>query len=289
MELKGIDYISTPRVSRVGGGAAIAVRLEKFSLSKLNVSIPANVEAVWGLVKPKMPSKFSAMLVCSFYSPPSLKKNVALINHITSTLQSLINIHKNAGVFICGDRNQVEISTFLNINPNLRQIVQQPTHGRKILDVMFTNLHSLYDDAHILPPLTPDSQSSGVPSDHLGALAVPRSNWFKSENKKITRHIRPLPDSLLNTFRDKFSDINFDEELKNLHVEEMVAKYQTITSKLVCSTFPEKKIHHFSNDKPWFNEELRKLRRQRMREYTKNGKSDKYYAAFHGNCCKYTT
>ena len=41
LEMDGIQYISTPRPgAKRGGGAAIAVRLDKFSISKLNISIP---------------------------------------------------------------------------------------------------------------------------------------------------------------------------------------------------------------------------------------------------------
>ena len=54
-ELSGIKYISTPRPgAQRGGGAAIAVRTEKFSISKLNIPLPRAVEVVWGLLKPKV-------------------------------------------------------------------------------------------------------------------------------------------------------------------------------------------------------------------------------------------
>ena len=41
--------------------------------------------------------------------------------------------------------------------------------------------------------------------------------------------------------------------------------------------FPERTITIDSNDKPYFTERLRVLKRQRMREYNKNGKSEKYF------------
>ena len=53
LEISGIKYISTPRPgAQRGGGAAIAVRLDKFTLSKLNIALPKSVEVVWGLMKP---------------------------------------------------------------------------------------------------------------------------------------------------------------------------------------------------------------------------------------------
>ena len=113
LEIHGIKYISTPRPgAQRGGGAAIAVRLEKFTILKLNIALPKSVEVVWGLLKPKTVSgKFSTIIVCCFYSPPRSRKNSILIDHITATLQSLFNIHTNPGVIISGDRNDIDIPT----------------------------------------------------------------------------------------------------------------------------------------------------------------------------------
>ena len=57
----------------------------------------------------------------------------------------------------------------------------------------------------------------------------------------------------------------------------MVKSFQQTTEHLIKETFPEKKITLYQTDKPWFTEELRLLKRRRLREYSKNGKSNKYY------------
>ena len=56
----------------------------------------------------------------------------------------------------------------------------------------------------------------------------------------------------------------------------MVSTYQSITTELLEDTFPEKIVKFSSKDKPWFTTKLRQLKRQRLREYTKHGKSEKY-------------
>ena len=131
--MKGIKYISTPRPgAKRGGGAAIAARLEKFSLSKLNIPIPGSLEVVWGLLKPKViTGKITVIIVCCFYSPPRSKKNSELVDHITVTLQSLMNIHSSAGIIISGDRNDIKMSVFASIDPSLRQIVETNTVALK--------------------------------------------------------------------------------------------------------------------------------------------------------------
>ena len=180
LELKGLKYISTPRRNgRRGGGAAIIVNLENFSLSKLNIKIPRLVETVWGLLKPKKVDSARPIIVCCFYSPPNRKKNPGLIDHLTVTLQKLTKIHKNAGLIICGDRNHIEIQTFLALDPTLKQLVTKPTHGNKTLDVVCTNLSAYYSESEILPPLTPDNPLLAAPSDHHALCARKAKKWKK--------------------------------------------------------------------------------------------------------------
>ena len=57
----------------------------------------------------------------------------------------------------------------------------------------------------------------------------------------------------------------------------MVEKYQNTFQEMIEETFPLKSIKILDQDKPWFTEELSALKRTRMREYDKNGKSRKYY------------
>ena len=129
LEIGGVKYISTPRPGpQRGGGAAIAVRTEKFTISKLNIPIPKSVEVVWGLLKPKViTGKISVIIVCCFYSPPRSRKNPTLLEHITMTLQSLLANYPQAGVVISGDRNNIDIAALLQIDPSLKQTVISST------------------------------------------------------------------------------------------------------------------------------------------------------------------
>ena len=79
-QMDGLKYISTPRTYKRGGGAAIVVNLEHFSLEKLDVVIPNKLEIVWGLVRPKVKvSSIKEIIVVAFYAPPKSKKNELLL------------------------------------------------------------------------------------------------------------------------------------------------------------------------------------------------------------------
>ena len=277
-EMKGIKYISTPRPgAQRGGGAAIAARLERFLLTKLNIVIPKSLEVVWGLLKPKvMKGKITTIIVCCFYSPPRSKKNNELIDHMTVTLQLLLNIHTNAGIIISGDRNDLGISALLSIDPSLRQTVSKVTHGFKTLDVIVTNLSCFFEEPVIVPAVLPDRPGHGVPSDHFGVIAKPRSNHSDlANNVKVKKMIRPLPESLIPTFTERFSSQDF-QVLYGLSSSEMVDKFQSIIRPILSGTFPEKQITISSYDDPWFSEELRHLKRQRQRHYHRHGKDAKH-------------
>ena len=203
LEIHGIKYISTPRPgARRGGGAAIAVRLENFNISKLNISCPKSSEVVWGILRPKVISgKISTIISCCFYSPPRSRKNAALVDHIAQTVQSLMNIHNNPGIIISGDCNDMDLSSLISIDPSLRQIVLKPTRGQKILDVIVTNLGPFYQEPCIIPAILPDNSGHGAPSDHYGVCATPISPHEVTINRtKITKLVRPIPDSLITNF-----------------------------------------------------------------------------------------
>ena len=128
LEMGGIKYVSTPRPGpQRGGGAAIAVRTEKFIISKLNIPIPKSIEVVWGLVKPKkITGRIDVIIDCCFYSPPKSRKNTALLEHMTHTLQALRVTHPRAGIIMSGDRNSIDMGALLQIDPSLKQTVNKP-------------------------------------------------------------------------------------------------------------------------------------------------------------------
>ena len=235
------------------------------------------MEVVWGLLKPKIADgKISTIIACCFYSPPRSRKNGVLVDHITVTLQSLLNIHNNAGIIISGDRNNIDIPVLLSIDPSLRQTVRQPTRGLRVLDVIVTNLARFFNEPKIIPPIIPDLPGVGVPSDHSAVSAEPNiSQGQPARRTKIWKYIRPLPESLLDIFETKMSSTNFDI-LSEMPVQQMVETFQQIVNSLLCEVFPEKMIIISPEDRPWFNEQLRLLKRQRMRQYQRHGKNDKY-------------
>ena len=93
---------------------------------------------------------------------------------------------------------------------------------------------------------------------------------------KIVKHIRPLPESLISVFGEKLRNVEWSELDAFISPTDMVGSFQNTTGGLVESTFPEKRIQIYPNDKPWFNERLRSLKRERQRLYLKGDKNNEY-------------
>ena len=177
---------------------------------------------------------------------------------------------------MCGDKNKMLIKDLLEIDSSLKQIVDKPTRGDNILDIVLTNVSSFYNPVEILPPLQPDRVGQGVESDHKGVLATPKAQSV-CKNIKMVKFIRTFPESAINTFGSEFVHVNWDFLDTYENPTEMASKFEETVDIFVSKHFPMKQITVSTFDKPYFTEELRKLRRKRQTIYRRYGKSEKYF------------
>ena len=133
LENNGLKYISTARPSG-WGGAAIIVNLERFTIERLDIHVPHNLEIIWGLLRPRDENaSYRKIIVCSFYSPPNSKRNLKLTDHIVTTLQMLSTKHPDSPIMMGADRNNMDITPILNCGLRLKQSVDCPMRKDKIL------------------------------------------------------------------------------------------------------------------------------------------------------------
>ena len=201
LETDGLKYISTARPTG-WGGAAIILNQEKFTLEKLNIYIPHNLEIIWGLVRPKEETAvYKKIIVCSFYSPPNSRKNTKLNDHIVTTLQTLNSQYPNSPMILGADKNNMDTTPILNCGLRLKQLVDLPTRKDKILDIIIMNTPHLYQSPVIVPPVPCDVPTAGVPSDHSVPVCAPHTDRHSRlvRKYKLTEY-RPLPDAYINKF-----------------------------------------------------------------------------------------
>ena len=283
LEISGLKYFSTARPPNAKngvsyGGAAIIVNLEKFTVDKLDVHIPNNLEVVWGLLKPKNPSaKFKKIVICSFYSPPNKRRNTKMADHIVSTLQMLTAKYPECGIILGADRNYMDIKPILSCGLRLRQVVDQNTRHGAILDIIIMNTNCYFNSPFIAPPIKPDNPLKGKPSDHWVPVCVPHTDRYSppSRNYKVIKY-RPLPESSLRRFGEWIVSQGWESLDSNLSPTEQASAFEQVMVENLNIFCPEKSMKISSQDKAFITKELKTIHRQKGREYAKRGKSQKY-------------
>ena len=282
-ELSGIKYISTPRPgARRGGGTALACNQQKFSITKLNIAIPSPLEACFGVLKPTNPvGKVTKWLCASFYSPPKSKFRNKLAEFLVFTMGRLRTEHPGSKVILAGDRNDMDIDLLCTLDPTLRQLVRGVTNKNKdkVLDVVYTDCPSLFQEPSILPPMQVDEGKVGKDSDHAGVMVLPRNNLAREGGEVRERiRVRPFPESGIINFGLRLIEEDWGAmEEEDMSSSDMVDSFVSLNNNMVDSVFPEKEIQVGPGDLPYFSEELRHLKRQRLRAYNNHGgKSPQY-------------
>ena len=282
LELRGIKYVSTPRPgARRSGGTALACSEEHFNMTKLNVAIPKPLEACFALIRPKNPTgSVKKLLCCSFYSPPKSTVRNKLAEFLVSTLGRLRGEHPGSRVILAGDRNDLRVEVITALDPTLKQLVKNYTNKNndKVLDVIFTDSQDLLQEPTILPPLQVDNKKEGKDSDHKGVQCLPRTNLTPVGNgarEKI--QIQRFPDSKILNFGFILVDTSWDFLDGQMEVTDMVDTFERSHKALVDKTFPLKEVHVGIDDKPYFTEELRQIKRRRQRAYSQQGRRSQLY------------
>ena len=277
-ELRGVQYISTARPDRVGGGAALTLLTDSaFSLKHLTPPNPKKLEICWGILKLKNPtSELKSILLCSFYSPPNSRKQTALLEHISDVYYGL---KKPTMGFICaGDRNGIKIEKFLEISQTFRQIVTKPTYsGGKMLDICVTDLGTYYGEPEIRKPIEPNV-AGRVPSDHSPWFTKPHTDSTNNiERKQIIKTVRPFTEDSKKKIAAWLQSESWEYIYDGLTSSDMAERFHHVVKSRIEEYCPTKivKISALNNGKPRFPA-VEKLVRQKKRIYSLKGNCPKF-------------
>ena len=280
-QLEGINYISNPRPDRRGGGAAITLVEGSFQLTKLDIIIPKNLEVVWGLVRPKEPTiHFKGIIVCSFYCAPNSRKKSQLIQHITINHSSLKVRYKDTFFMIGGDRNDLDIKRLLDISPTLHSLNTKPTHGKKNIDVIVTDMVHLFEESVIIPNVPtdiPDGQpGGGKRSDHPIVYSRPRTSMLKHPDKEvIIKKTRRLDDEKSRKVRQWIQQETWEEVFNANSDSGMAEKLPEVVFRKLDEICPVEEIKLTKFSEKVIAKALQELARQKLREYNKHGNSQR--------------
>ena len=262
-----------------GGGAAIIYNESRFSFVNLHVPTSSDIECVWALCTPKHTyHNVKRIAVGGYYVSPRARNKQEIIEHIIDTIHFLRAQYDNQINFLIGgDFNRLKIDDILDCYGALKQVCSVPTRSSAILEIVLTDLHTLYHPPTTLPPLQVDADKIGKDSDHNIVLFAPKKNLkFKKSWKKKVIKTRPIPESQVAKFVQELAIQPWEQLFLNKSVNDQADVFHNWLRNSLEKYFPEKETKMSSLDKKWMTPQLKQIHRSMSREYCKHRRSEKY-------------
>jgi hypothetical protein len=200
------------------------------------------------------------------YFPPSLP---AQTHHsfneylYITTTDMLCNEYPNSGLLFLGDFNNFSISKLLTSH-GLKRIVQGPTRGSAILDLIITNLSNYYGTSEILAPL-------GSADYSIVTWTPCASNPTQNQSAKVTKRLmRCYPHSSINAF-GRWASIPCHEWFQALNSnctpDELASSFTLDLVEAMNRIFPLKTVKIHPSDKPWITSTIKNLIKTRQKAF----------------------
>ena len=171
----------------------------------------------------------------------------------------------------------MDISDILDSYGALKSILSIPMRKSATLEILLTDLHTLFHPPTTLSPLQVDRGKVGKDSDHNIVVFAPKNNiQFQQTRSKKTIMSRPLPESGLLNFEKELIRYPWDEVLSGKSVNEQVEEFHYFLRSQLDKFFPEKMVKMSNLDKKWFSPQLKQIHRTMQREFYKHRRSEKY-------------
>ena len=205
LRMKHYKSISHRRPSpHVGGGAAIIYTEQNFIVEDANIQVENGVEACWAIFTPRNIEYSSTKRICvgSIYIAPKSQYKQESVDHIIEVMfQIKARFGNQINFIISGDFNKYPVTDILAANGAIKQILSVPTRKSATLEVILTDLATLFYPPTSQSPLEVDEGKKGSNSDHNIVIFSPKSNiQYKKERESNTIQHRPLPPSKIQEF-----------------------------------------------------------------------------------------
>ena len=275
---KVISYRRPP--PRVGGGAAIIYTEQNFFVEVLDMNVENGVEACWAIFTPKKKELLHIKRICvgSIYIAPKSKYKQESVDHIVDVMfQTKARFGNDVHFIISGDFNKYPVGHILTANGALKQVLSVPTRKSAILEVILTDLATIFHPPSSLSPLEVDKGKKGSNSDHNIIVFPPSTNiQFKRDRQvSVVKH-RPLPPSSVKEFGREIVTHSWIEVLECEDGHQKAKNFHNTITKLRDKYFPEKAVRMTSFDKGWMHPALKSLHSEMTKEFFKNRKSKKW-------------
>ena len=251
------------RDNRLGGGVAIYVRSGMQSKQRTDL-IHGDIEALCIEVT----IKHKKLLICGIYRPPNSNNNY--YDLIENTFDNLSNI-STKDLIILGDFNCDMLSSpnkMENIasSYNLQQLIDEPTHftehSSSIIDLILVTKPENVIYSGVSSPFIND-----LIRYHCPIVVVLKHRKIKQTSFK--RHIWLYDKGDYSKFRNKLSQINWDEMLASQNIDQCACEFAKEIIKAAKESIPNKVVTIRPLEPQWINGYVKRQIKQRKRLFRK--------------------
>ena len=191
-------------------------------------------------------------------------------------MNRLTDLYRGSRVIFAGDINNLKIGNLLSTLPDLRNLVADPTHGSRVLDVIITDAHGSFES--IAPPIGPDVAGNGDPSDHKVAIARPTANAGRRSglSRYAMRTRRTLTTATLMMLSLCLATIDWSPMYDAGGIDSMVESFNSTLDQAINQYCPAITTRVRLNDKFYVSARLAELSAAKNKEYRKHKNSQRY-------------
>ena len=179
----GYNLIRRDRSDRIHRGVCIYVK-DTIQFSRLDELSDDSFEVLWISLRPtRSPRGITNLNVAIVYQPPSAN-DTDMLNYLSNSLSLVESSFPCCGLVLLGDFNKLNTAR-LRTGYDLKQLVKFSTRGTNILDILLTNLSTVFDQ--------PTKRATFGLSDHMSIEINPIARRKIRENNTImkVRELRP--------------------------------------------------------------------------------------------------
>lgn len=265
------------RIGRTGGGVAIYVKSE---IPSRQLDVIDNI--VEGLCI-EISIRNHKFLLCGFYRPPNSGND-----YWEAMEQSFDNLNnlRLKDIFILGDFNCDMLDPHndnkirnLSLAYNLTQLIDEPTHfteqSSSLLDLILAKKPENVLYSGVISPFVPNLVRFHCPT-------VLYLKFRKHTDKTFKRHIWIYEQGDFNLFRDKLSNINWDDAFLGNNLNEITEILTKTIIEAAKESIPNKIITVRPNEPEWITSNIKQQIRKRKRlfRYAKRNNNENAWRHF---------
>ena len=254
------------------GGIAIVTRQKTTSLKKFELSNPDDFEvlAAHGTAR----GIEGKLFIIAAYLPPNytLERARACIEFISDVVTEAKRQYRGATVIVSGDFNHWPIHEIMEEHADLTEVPHGPTRGHRKIDLTYTNVGRAVEASHTLEPLECDA---GNRSDHRPVYI--ELKFLTVKPKTITYTYRRFTESGARDFMDWIRNKDWGDVMGASGSDDKAGKLTDSLNWAMDKFFPKTTTTKRETDRPWINDQIRRMNKKRRKIYDKEGRSGTWW------------